>query len=141
MIVSLPLTFTTFFSLMPGKLLKKIPKAKKTFDSFDSKSNSKIFFQSTATPEEVLNLLKTFILNKANEPNSIPVKVLKDMKSEMSVPLSTLINLSFNTGIFPGSSKLARVMPIFQKGDQQDCNNYRLVSVLSNISKFIEKLL
>ena len=27
------------------------------------------------------------------------------MKSEMSVPLSTLINLSFNTGIFPGSSK------------------------------------
>ena len=57
--------------------------------------------------------------------------------------LCTLIysNLSFNTGIFPSSFNLARVMPISKKGDQQDCNNYRPISVLSNISKLIEKLL
>ena len=48
--------------------------------------------------------------------------------------------LSFNTGIFPSSLKLARVMPIFKKGDQQDCNNYGPISVLSDISKLIEKL-
>ena len=69
------------------------------------------------------------------------MKTLKDMNGEISVPLSTLINLSFNTGIFPRSLKLARVMPIFKKGDQQDYNNYRPISVLSNISKLIEKLL
>ena len=63
------------------------------------------------------------------------------MKSEISVPLSTLINLSFNTGIFPGSLSYARVMPIFKKYDQQYCNHYRLISFLSNISKLIEKLL
>ena len=57
------------------------------------------------------------------------------MKSEISVPLSTLINLSFKTGIFSSSLKIARVMPIFKKGDQQDCNNYRPIPVLSNISK------
>ena len=32
-------------------------------------------------------------------------------------------------------------MPILMKGDQQDCNNYRPISVLSNNSKIIEKLL
>ena len=69
------------------------------------------------------------------------MNILKDMKSEISVPLSTLINLSFNTGIFPGSLKLARVMPIFKKCDQQYCNHYRPISFLSNISKLIEKLL
>ena len=65
----------------------------------------------------VLKELKTFTLNKANGPNSIPVKILKDMKSEISVPVSNMINTSFNAGIFPGSLKLARVMPIFKKGD------------------------
>ena len=106
-----------------------------------TKSNAKTFFLSPTTPEEVLNELKTFNLNKASGPNSIPVKQLKDMKSEISIPLSTLTNLSFHTGIFPSSLKLARVMPIFKKGDQQDCNNYRPISVLSNIRKLIEKLL
>ena len=46
-----------------------------------------------------------------------------------------------NSGMFPSSLKLARVMPIFKKGDQQDCNNYRPISVLFIISKLIEKLL
>ena len=32
-------------------------------------------------------------------------------------------------------------MPIFKKSDQQDCNNYRLISIFSNISKLIQKLL
>ena len=96
---------------------------------------------SPTTPEEVLNEFKTFNLNKANGPNSIPVKILMDMKSETSVPLSTLTDLSFHTRIFPSSLKLARVMPIFKKGDQQGYNNYRQISILSNISKSIEKLL
>ena len=96
---------------------------------------------SPTTPGEVLNELKTFNLNKANEPNSTPVKIPKDMKSEIYVPLSALTNLSFNTGIFSSSLKLARVIPIFKKSDQQDCNNYKPISVLSNISKLIEKIL
>ena len=37
--------------------------------------------------------------------------------------------------------KIARVIPIFRKDRQEDCNNYRQISVLSNISKLIEKLL
>ena len=55
--------FNSFFTSIAGKLLKKIPKAKKTFDSFLTKSNAKTFFLSPTTPEEVLNELKTFNLN------------------------------------------------------------------------------
>ena len=74
-----------------------IQEAKKTFDSFLTKSNAKTLFLSPTTPEEVLNVLKTFNLNRANEPNWVPVKILNDMKNEISVSLFTLINLSFNT--------------------------------------------
>ena len=31
-------------------------------------------------------------------------------------------------------------MLVFKKGDQQECNNNRPISLLSNISKLIEKL-
>ena len=55
------------------------------------------------------------------------MKILKDMSNEISAPLFTPINLSFINGIFSGSLKLARVMPIFKKGDQQDCNNYQFL--------------
>ena len=33
------------------------------------------------------------------------------------------------------------IVNIFQKGDQQDCNNYRPISLLWNIGKVIEKLI
>ena len=80
--------FKSFFTSIAGKLLKKIPKAKRTFHSFLTKSNSNTFFLSPTTPDEVLNELKTFNLNKPNGPNNIPVKILKDMRSEISVSLS-----------------------------------------------------
>ena len=67
--------------------------------------------------------------------------MLKTSKKQFSVPLSYLINLDFETGIFPDILKTAKVIPIFKKGDQQDCNNYRAISLLSNIGKIIEKLL
>ena len=55
-------------------------------------------------------------------------------------PLTNLINLSFSIGLFPKILKQAKIIPIFEKGDQQDCNNYRPISLSSNISKIIEKL-
>ena len=53
-------------------------------------------------------------------PNSIPVTILKEIKKEISEPMSTLINLSFDTGDFPNCLKLAKVIPVYKKGDQQE---------------------
>ena len=52
--------FSNFFTSIAGKLLKKIPKAKKTSNSFLRKSNKNTFFFSPSSPEEVLIILKTF---------------------------------------------------------------------------------
>ena len=86
-------------------------------------------------------MIKAFNLNKAIGPNSIPVIILKETKKEISEPLSTLINLSFDTGDLPSYLKLAKVIPVYKKRNQQECNSYRSISLLSNISKLIEKLL
>ena len=50
-----------------------------------------------------------------------------------------MINVSFNKGIFPDFLKVANVIPIHKKGEKLDPNNYRPISLLSNISKLYEK--
>ena len=50
-----------------------------------------------------------------------------------------MINVSFNKGIFPDFLKVANVVPIHKKGEKLDPNNYRPISLLSNISKLYEK--
>ena len=115
--------FNSFFTSVAGKILKNIPKAKKTFNSFLTKSNTKTLFLSSTTLAKVASILKTFNLNKAIGPNSLSNEILMDLKSEISEPLSNLIYLSLNTGVFPNSPKLAKVIPVFKKSNQQECNN------------------
>ena len=55
-------------------------------------------------------------------------------------PLVYLINLSFSTGVFPDLLKIANIIPVLKKGDRQDYSNYRPISLISNLSKLIEKL-
>ena len=57
------------------------------------------------------------------------------------MPLTELINLSFNQGKFPAVLKIASVTPTFKKGDKLDVSNYRPISLISNISKIIKNLI
>mgnify|MGYP001801456696 CR=1 FL=1 len=52
-----------------------------------------------------------------------------------------LTNLIIKSSVFPNCLKIARVKPLFKKGDRYVCTNYRPISVLSSVSKIIEKLL
>ena len=55
--------------------------------------------------------------------------------------LLAIINNSFENGIFPNLLKSAQVIPVFKNGSRLSCNNYRPISLLSNIGKIIEKLI
>ena len=98
-------------------------------------------FLTLTKPNDIEVLIDNMKVNKGAGPNSIPTKILKDYKSEFAKPLSDMINTSFTTGIFPSALKVANVIPIHKKGDKLDCNNYRPISLLSNISKIFEKMM
>ena len=55
--------------------------------------------------------------------------------------IAELVNKSFQSGIFPDIFKIAKVIPIFKSELRVLCNNYRPISLLSNISKLIWKLI
>ena len=53
--------------------------------------------------------------------------------------VTQIFDKSIHSGIFPADCKLARVSPIFKKGDKTDMNNYRPISVISAVAKIFEK--
>ena len=132
--------FNKFFSSIVGKLVRKIPNTTKTFDSYLNKQSEKSFFLSPISPDDVEALISTLKVHKAVGLRSVSTIILKQFKKLLSKPLANLIDLSFSTGLFPKFLKQAKIIPIFKKGDQQDCDNYRAISFLSNISETIEKL-
>ena len=71
--------------------------------------------------------------------DSIPASVAKTTIQSYIKPLTSLINSSFENGLFPDELKLTKVIPIFKNGDKRDITNYRHISVLSFLSKIFEK--
>ena len=49
--------------------------------------------------------------------------------------------MSVSNGLFPNVLKLARVIPIFKKGNKNDTSNYRPISTISVFSKIFEYLM
>ena len=89
--------------------------------------------------KEIEQKIKAMKDNKALGPNSIRTKILKVHSKTLSKPLAELNNLWLNQGRFPTILKIAKVIPIHKRRDKSECENYRPISLISNISKLIEK--
>ena len=59
----------------------------------------------------------------------------------MSQPLAYLLNIVFHKRTFPDACKIAKIIPLHKRGSSLDCNNYRPISLLSNIGKITETLI
>ena len=88
---------------------------RKTQLSYPGHENSNTMFLSPTLPEDMGDLINSMKTNKASGPNSIPTKILKLFKKEFSKPLSDIINLSFNQGVFPNLLKIAMLSQFTKK--------------------------
>ena len=66
--------------------------------------------------------------------------LLKDIGYIIAPTLSVIINQPLYTGIFPKQLKIAKVIPLFKKGEETSIGNYRPISLLSSISKVFERV-
>ena len=133
--------FNKHFCNIAKTIEKEIPSAKNNFSGYLKNPIEKSFFINPTTADEVETQIKCLKNNKASGPNSIPTSIFKNFRKSLSVPLAEIINLSFNEGKFPAQLKSANVIPDFKKGDKLEVNNYRPISLISNNSKIIEKLI
>ena len=123
---------------MQKNIDKGTPKSEKKFSDYLKKQNLTSFLLSPVTEKELSNII-SLNARKATAPNSIPNFILKEFKEELKKPLPIIISMSFITGQFPTKGKEAHIILSYEKGDKSECSNYRLISLLPNISKIIEK--
>ena len=81
-------------------------------------------------------------MDKKNSPDldGLSLSLLKAIAQEICIPLGHIFNLSITTGVFPDKLKASRVVPIYKSGDSTSCDNYRPISLVSSISKILEKI-
>ncbi|CAB4043487.1 Hypothetical predicted protein [Paramuricea clavata] len=136
-----------FFVNVAQELQNAAPSPTNQFDSkkIEDYISSKIgnfvtqFNIPQITVEETQKLIDKLPLSKASGPDAISVKVLKLVSSVFSEPLTRLFNLSIVKGFFPSKWKVARGTPLFKDGARESRDNYRPISVLSVLSKLLEK--
>ena len=133
-------TFNNFFIDIPKKIDEKIIKTNTSIYKYLQEPNLNSFYFTPTTPDEIQKIISKMDHKKAIGPYSIPTKILKLIKKEISVPLSSIINLSFETGIFPTKLRSGIVIPVHKRESYLLCNNYRPITLLSNISKIFEKI-
>ena len=71
----------------------------------------------------------------------VQTRTLKLLKKDISAHLVDIFNLSFSSEIYPPLLKTAKVVPIHKKDSKLECSNYRPIALLSNIEKFLEKIM
>ena len=80
-------------------------------------------------------MIKTLNRKKPTLSNDIPTKIIQQFSETFTDFLSENFNSYLESGMFRDELKLAEVVPVFKKNDKKVKSNYRLISIISNISK------
>ena len=135
--------FNIFFSNIGSTLSDSIEIADSTLDFTDYLNNptEHHFNFNTITESETLSIINKLKNKNSSGKDEISNKLLKSIKDEIAKPLTIIINQSLKTGVFPDALKIAKVKPLYKKGDNFCLNNYRPISLLPTISKIFERVM
>ena len=88
-----------------------------------------------------LNRVKEVKTSKSPGYDNIPTSLIKEGAEEIAASLLFHpINSSLRESVFPTSEKCAKITPVYKSGKQSSMDNYRPISVLSVLSKVLEKV-
>ena len=93
------------------------------------------------TPDIAEKKLKALNVNKSTGPDEVHPKVLKELATELSHPLSIIYMKSIEESKLSSDWKKAVISVLFKKGDKSMASNYRPVSLTSILCKVLESII
>lgn len=133
--------FNNYFVNVGEKLASQITSDRNIFKFGTCTNVSNTCFLEPTSPTEIFNLINELENNKGGGPYLLDSGVLQSNINLFSEILSSLFNNILQTGAYPDSLKLSRVIPVFKNGDKHNISNYRPISTLPVLDKLFEKLL
>ena len=133
--------FNNYFCSIAKNVHSQIKFSFRNFQFYLGNAFEKTFFTTPTDYLEFSDIIATLSINKLQGPNGIPTRILLMLKHDIAPILADLFNISFSSGVFPSILRIAKVIPVHKKHFRLDCNNYRPISILSNLDKILEKLI
>lgn len=89
---------------------------------------------------DVQRLLSSLPDRNGTSPDQISYKILKNCADSLSPIVTELFRTILDSGEVPALWKTSIVVPIFKKGNPEDCSNYRPISLTCTLSRTLERL-
>ena len=120
--------FNKFFCSIGSNLANNFPNTSfKSFSIYLNKRVSSSIYLNIPHPTEIFNAIYSLKNNKAVGHDDIPAFFLRIASSVIIPYLQVFIEFCFTEGAFPENCTIARIVPIFKKGERDKPTNYRLV--------------
>ena len=104
-----------------------------------NKPNS--FFFDPVSPEDIEREIQSILGYKTYGIYSFPILISSGAKNIISGPLSNIINISVQEGVFLSKLKQAKVIAVYKSDDETEPENYPPISLLSIFNRIFEKLM
>ena len=132
--------FNEFFSKVGEELASHIRDSTVHFSEFLDERIIVNFIFAPLTAQTLTKIASQMKPKSSRGPDYMSSKMLKEILPIIVDPLYHIFNLSLQTGYIPDRFKVAKVIPVFKSGDKQIFSNYRPISLLSSLSKLLEKV-
>ena len=134
--------FGKFFSSVGKNLAHRIKPSKTNIEDYIERIplNDKSLFMTPTHEEEIEKIIDSLANKTSSGYDSLDNKLLKQLKTCLSKPLSIIFNKSLATGEFPHEMKKADVVPLYKVKERYLVTNYRPISLLLTLSKILEKV-
>lgn len=109
--------FNDYFVNIGPSLAKNIHSHSSANEYLGAANKCSMFF-FPVTPDEIIKISSHCIkVYKAAGFDNLKPSIIKDVIHSVASPLTHIFNISLSTGVFPNKMKLAKIIPVYKKGE------------------------